>query len=134
MKAGRVVTVEDFRALHHDFYKGIYVPAGSDVAVSIRFRPRPNDEWGYTDQWIEEGKCLVYTGQGGPPGHQTWNRFNLGLRHAAETNSLVYVFEELTGSPRTYRYWGEWAVVNWYEQFDPSQNRSLIRFVIQVPD
>jgi hypothetical protein len=129
-----VVSAEEFRTVHRDYYKGIYVPAGSDIALSIRFRPGPNDEWGYADHWIEPGKALAYTGQGGPPGSQTWNRFNSGLRRAAETNSLVHMFEELSGSPRSYRYWGEWAVITWNEAYDESQGRSLIRFVIEVPD
>ncbi len=107
---GSVLNAKAFRAVHADFYKGIYVPAGSDVATSIRFKPVPNPMWGYSDKWIAEGRTLDYTGQGGPPLDQGWNRFNLGLRIASETGSWLHVFEVLRASPRTYLYWGEWNV------------------------
>jgi hypothetical protein len=131
---GSVVSTGEFRSLHRDFYKGIYVPAGGLLATSIRFRPASNEEWGYADHWLEEGRSLDYTGQGAPPASQSWNRFNMGLRLTSESGGRVHVFEELLGSPRTYRYWGEWAVTRWYEHFDSSQKRSLLRFVVEVPD
>ena len=124
-----------FRSIHRDFYKGIYVPAGTDVAVSIRFRPEFNEEWGYSDHWLEVGHGLDYTGQGGPPADQSWNRFNMGLRRALETDSRVHVFEELRGSsPRLYRHWGQWSVTRTYDQFVESQRRRVLRFVIETPD
>src|SRR6266545_7929020 len=111
LEPGSIVGTARFRTIHRDFYKGIYVPAGEDTAVSIRFRPTENPEWGYADRWILVGRSLDYTGQGGPPQHQTWNRFNTGLRNACRGQSPVHVFEVLAGgSPRTYRYWGQWVV------------------------
>jgi SAD/SRA domain len=134
LKPGEIASVAEFRSIHRDFQKGIYVPSGSDIAVSIRFRPRRDEEWGYADRWLAEGRSLDYTGQGGPPASQSWNRFNLGLKLASESRSPIHVFEELSGSPRTYRYWGEWLITRWYEHFDPGQNRTLLRFVMEVPD
>ena len=77
-----------------------------DTAVSIRFTPGQNEEWGYADHWIEVGRSLDYTGQGAAPAHQTWNRFNMGLLNAIEAKSPVETFEVLEGSPRSFRYWG----------------------------
>ena len=134
VKPGEIASVDEFRSIHRDFYKGIYVPAGTDIAASIRFRPRGNEEWGYADHWLVEGRSLDYTGQGGPPADQTWNRFNLGLKLASNSGSPIHVFEELSTSPQTYRYWGEWIVSRWYEHFDPRQGRTLLRFVVEVPD
>jgi hypothetical protein len=105
---------------------------GEDVAISIRFRPEPNEEWGYSDRWIEEGRVLDYTGQGAPPAHQSWNRFNLGLRNAQRAGSPVHVFEVLNAEPRTYRYWGRMQVQRSYEQPVASQNRNVLRFVLSI--
>jgi hypothetical protein len=135
LEPGNVVGTARFRSIHRDFYKGIYVPAKSGVAVSIRFRPRENAGYGYTDFWREYGRILDYTGQGPPPADQDWNRFNAGLRNAAENTQSVHTFEELEGgSPRTYKYWGQWAVASWYEALDAVNHRKVIRFIIEVPD
>jgi hypothetical protein len=132
---GSIVGTARFRSIHRDFYKGIYVPKGQETAVSIRFRPNDNLGRGYADRWVSLGRVLDYTGQGGPPENQSWNRFNSGLRTACEEHSPVHVFEELRGgSPKTYRYWGQALVVRWYEQFDETQDRTMIRFVLEVPD
>jgi hypothetical protein len=40
----QVVDLTEFRTVHRDYQKGIYVPAGADMAESIRFRPEVNDE------------------------------------------------------------------------------------------
>ena len=129
-KPGSVLLAHEFRSIHRDFYKGIYVPAGLDTARSIRFRPILNDEYGYSDRWVTEGAELDYTGQGPPPNSQTWNRWNLGLRNAQERGIGVDVFEVLAGSPRAYLYHGLWRVTRHYEVFNAVQNRSLLRFII----
>ncbi len=134
LEPGQLVGTTKFRTVHKDFYKGIYVPSGSDIAVSIRFRPHENEDWGYHDAWISRGHSLDYTGQGGPPGDQQWNRWNLGLLRAHETRSPVHVFEVLPEIPRRYRFWGMWYVTRWYESLDPSQQRRMFRFVVEVPD
>ena len=135
LQAGKVVGQAKFRSVHKDFYKGVYVPRGTDVAVSIRCTPEEGNDRGYSDHWIELGKSLDYTGQGGPPDDQTWNRWNQGLRNAAERRSPVHVFEPLKGgSPKTYRYWGWFRVSRWYEVSDEAQQRRILRFVIEMPD
>jgi hypothetical protein len=134
VERGEIVDVSTFKSIHQDFFKGIYVPAGTTTAVSIRFKPSPNPEWGYADRWLEVGLRLDYTGQGGPPGHQGWNRYNEGLRNALEAQSPVKVFEVRPTSPKTYKYWGEMLVTRWYEQFVPEQQRTVIRFVLEVLD
>jgi DNA helicase IV len=127
------ISGEEFRSVHRDFYKGIFVPAGDDVAVSIRFRPSPNEEYGYGDRWIRYGEELDYTGQGAPPNDQTFegNRWNTGMLNAELRRSPVRVFEELDGSPRKYRDWGPFLVVRHYEEFDPAQGRKVLRFVLR---
>jgi hypothetical protein len=130
LRAGDVIGVDELKVHHRDFYKGIYVPAGDDVAASIRFRPHPNEEYGYADRWIEEGVSLDYTGQGPPPQNQSWNRFNLGLLNAERSGSRVQVFEEQGGNPRTYRYHGAWRVERHYEFFNEAQQRQILRFVL----
>jgi hypothetical protein len=127
----KVVDLAEFRTVHRDYQKGIYVPAGANTAESIRFRPEVNDEWGYSDHWLIVGRSLDYTGQGAAPAHQTWNRWNQGLRNAHELSSPVHVFEVLSSSPRTFRYWGQMLVTRWYEKSVPSQSRSQLRFVIE---
>jgi hypothetical protein len=131
---GQVVDLLGLRTVHHDYQKGIYVPAGTDTAISIRFHPAENEAWGYSDHWVEVGRALDYTGQGAPPADQTWNRFNQGLRNALEAPSPVHVFEGLDRSPREFRYWGLMLVARWYEQFVEQQGRNQLRFVLQVPD
>ena len=129
----QVVDLAEFRTVHRDYQKGIYVPAGGDTAASIRFRPEENDEWGYSDRWLEEGQSLDYTGQGAPPAHQTWNRWNQGLRNAHDAGGPVHVFEVLASSPRTFRYWGQMRVTRWYEKSVPTQGRNQLRFVLERP-
>ena len=131
---GRVVTPEEFRTVHRDYQKGIYVPAGSDTAASIRFKSEENDQWGYTDRWLEVGRRLDYTGQGAAPAHQGWNRFNEGLRKAHEAGSPVHVFEVLPLEPRAYRYCGQMVVSRWYEHFVAEQGRTQLRFILETPD
>jgi hypothetical protein len=130
---GQIVDGSEFRTVHRDYQKGIYVPAGTDIAVSIRFKPVANDEWGYSDRWLEVGRRLDYTGQGAPPAHQSWNRFNQGLLNAHESRSPVHVFE-VTQAPRGFRYWGLMVVTRWYEHFVTQQGRNQLRFVFEVPD
>jgi len=134
MPIGQVVELAQLRTVHRDYQKGIYVPAGTDTAVSIRFKPEANDDWGYSDRWLKVGQSLDYTGQGAAPRHQTWNRWNQGLRKAHDANSPVHVFEVLPSSPRTFRYWGQMLVTRWYEQSVPEQGRNQLRFVIERVD
>jgi hypothetical protein len=134
LEPGKVVGIARFRSIHRDFYKGVYVPAGDDVAASIRFRPQQDPDWGYADHWIEEGRTLAYTGQGGPPQDQGWNRWNMGLRNACDRRTPVHVFEPLRGTPKTYKYWGQFVIARWTEQYDESQQRVILRFVLEVPD
>jgi hypothetical protein len=127
----QVVGVTEFRTVHRDYQKGIYVPAGEDTALSIRFRPEENDDWGYSDHWLDVGRSLDYTGQGAPPAHQTWNRWNQGLRNAHESKAPVHVFEVLPRSPRAFRYWGQMLVTRWYEKSVLQQGRNQLRFVLE---
>jgi hypothetical protein len=124
--------VEEFRTLHRDFQKGIYVPAGEDVAVSIRFRIADNADYGYADRWIEEGVELDYTGQGAPPRDQSWNRFNLGLLNAEERGAGVHVFEELATRPKTFWHHGSWRVVRHYVFRNQLQQRTILRFRLRA--
>jgi hypothetical protein len=132
---GDLIPHKEMRDIHKDFYKGIYVPAGSDTAFSIRFRPTENADWGYEDRWIQLGSALDYTGQGAPPQDQTWNRFNLGLRRASEKGSCVQVFQDegAVDGVKHYRYWGCWVVREWKETFVESQQRVVIRFILMNP-
>lgn len=130
----QVVDQAEFRTVHRDYQKGIYVPAGTDTAVSIRFKPEENEDWGYSDHWIEVGRSLDYTGQGAPPEHQTWNRFNQGLLNAMEASSTVHAFEVLEGRPRSFRYWGLMSVARWYGHNVTSQGRIQLRFVLESLD
>jgi SAD/SRA domain-containing protein len=132
LPTGSIIGAKELRDIHRDFYKGIYVPAGEDVAYSIRFRPRRNEDYGYSDRWVEPGRVLDYTGQGPPPGDQTWNRFNLGLRNAHDRGTGVHVFEELGGSPRSYKYWGCWKVTLVSEVRNEIQGRRLLRFQLEA--
>jgi hypothetical protein len=131
---GSEVDAAKFKAVHRDHQKGIYIPGGEDTAVSIRFRPAKDideDEWGYSDHWIEVGRSLDYTGQGAAPQDQTWNRFNLGLRNALDRHSPVHVFEVLPVKPRMFRYWGQMVVTKWYENLVPEHGRIQLRFVME---
>jgi hypothetical protein len=127
---GQVVDAAEFRRVHRDYQKGIYVPAGDATAASIR--SLPNADYGYADRWIVEGESLDYTGQGSPPGDQDWNRFNSGLREAEASGSRVHVFEELEGSPKMFRYQGAWRVMRHYEFMDEHQHRKLLRFILEA--
>ena len=128
LRPGQLVGLRDLRTVHKDFGKGIYVPAGEVVARSIRFRIRSDSEWGYSDKWLEPGKVLDYTGQGGPPQHQSWNRWNTGLRHAETEGSYIHVFEWLSSG--SYKYWGLGRVTKHYTM--SSQGRNVLRFIVDL--
>jgi 5-methylcytosine-specific restriction protein A len=108
-------------------YSGI-APAPRNKVVLI-FSGKEGHQFGYDDQWDQDGQTFSYTGEG-QKGHMEFTKGNLAIRDHVQNGHALLLFEKVDRSG-LYRYVGEMqcAGFRWDEGPDLDKTlRKLIKF------